>query len=150
MTGRYEISSESWAMIEAIVCAGAKSESEICGRLPITMVTAIVSPKARPKPSTVAPKVGGTPAASKPGSSPPPSISTRTVAGFGWEGDVPWQKWTQLYNKVVSRFSTKGLRLRVTVEVAPGGGVSEQELEDTRTALKELGLPSDLTLRGKP
>jgi hypothetical protein len=73
-------------------------------------------------------------------SPPPPPVSTRTVPGFSWEGDVPWQKWTQFYNKVVSRFSTKGAKLRVTVEVAPPGGVSEHEVQETRTALKELGL----------
>ncbi len=103
------------------------------------------SPSAAPPPPPVVSKVEG-----NPGSSPPPPVSTRTLLGFSWEGNVPWQKWTQLYNKVISRFSTKGLRLRVTFEVAPFGGVSEQEMEETRTALKELGLPSELTLRGKP
>ena len=43
------------AMMLAIVCAGAKRDAEICGRFPITIVTAIVSPKARPRPSTQAP-----------------------------------------------------------------------------------------------
>jgi hypothetical protein len=45
---------------------------------------------------------------------------------------------------VVSRFSTKGAKLRVTVEVAPPGGVSEHEVQETRTALKELGLDDQL------
>lgn len=106
-------------------------------------------PTVRP-PSPTDPRVGETPGPTTPRSSPPPSLSPRTVASFRWEGDVPWQKWTQLYNKVVSRFSMKGLKLRVIVEVAPSsGGVSEQELEETRTALKDLGLPSELTLREK-
>jgi len=80
-------------------------------------------------------------------SSPPPaSASTRSVPGFRWEGDVPWQKWTQLYNKVVSRFSNQGLKLRVIVDVAPAVGISEQAVQETRTAIKELGLTGDMTL----
>jgi hypothetical protein len=106
-------------------------------------------PASVPPQTPVAPR-GGDATGTKHGSSPPPSIAARTVAGFRWEGDVPWQKWTQLYNKVVSRFSTKGLKLRVIVEVLPVAGVSEQELEETKTALKELGLPSDLKLHEKP
>jgi hypothetical protein len=36
--------------------------------------------------------------------------------------------------------TTKSLRLTVAVEVAPEGGVSKQSVEETRTALRELGL----------
>jgi Protein of unknown function (DUF499) len=71
--------------------------------------------------------------------SPPPPSSTRSVAGFRWEGDVPWQKWNQVFSKVFSRFSQKGLKLRVIAEIAPPGGVSEQDVQETRNALKELG-----------
>jgi hypothetical protein len=74
-------------------------------------------------------------------------VSARSIAGFRWEGDVPWQKWSQFYSKVFSRFSQKGLKLRVVVEVAPTGGVSEQEVQETKTALKELGLADDLRKR---
>jgi len=78
---------------------------------------------------------------------PPPSVSGRTVNGFRWEGDVPWQKWTQFYNKVVSRFSMKGVKLHVVVEVTPSGGMSEQELQETRTALKELGIQGEVNVK---
>ena len=37
--------------------AGAKSEAEISGGLPMTIVTAIVSPRARPRPRMMAPKM---------------------------------------------------------------------------------------------
>jgi hypothetical protein len=83
----------------------------------------------------------------QPSSRPPPSA--RKVPSFRWEGPVPWQKWTQFYNKVVSRFSTKGLKVRVVVEVAPPNGVSEHDLEETRTALKELGLADTLQIGDK-
>ncbi|WP_437483908.1 DUF499 domain-containing protein [Sorangium sp. So ce1014] len=84
---------------------------------------------------------GGT----QPSSRPPPA---RSFSSFRWEGAVPWQKWTQFYNKVVSRFSTKGLKLRVVVEVAPPNGIAEQDLQETRTALKELGLADALHVEG--
>src|SRR5262245_27801080 len=45
----------SLASTAAIVYCGANSDSDTCGLLPITIVTAIVSPSARPKPSITAP-----------------------------------------------------------------------------------------------
>ena len=48
----------SWVFIAFgafIVCCGATSDHEACALLPITSVTAIVSPSARPKPSSTAP-----------------------------------------------------------------------------------------------
>ena len=45
----------SLAITAAIVYCGAYSDVVICGLLPITIVTAIVSPSARPKPSMTAP-----------------------------------------------------------------------------------------------
>jgi hypothetical protein len=93
-------------------------------------------PSSIPSPDPVA-KSRDTSTTSSP---PPPSVSARLIPGFRWEGDVPWQKWTQVFSKVLSRFSSKGLKLRVVVEVAPTGGISAQEVEEMRAALKELGL----------
>ena len=45
----------SFAITAAIVYCGAKTESDSLGVLPITIVTAMVSPSARPKPSMMAP-----------------------------------------------------------------------------------------------
>ena len=42
-------------MMLAMVLAGANSESDMSARFPITIVTAIVSPIARPRPSMIAP-----------------------------------------------------------------------------------------------
>lgn len=51
------------------------------------------------------------------------------------------------YTKVLSRFATtKSLRLMVTVDVSPDGGVSNQAGEETKTALRELGLKDDAIL----
>ena len=49
------------------------------------------------------------------------------------------------YTKVLSRFVTgKGLRLSVTVDASPDGGVSSQAVQETKAALRELGLNDDL------
>jgi hypothetical protein len=45
------------------------------------------------------------------------------------------------YSRVLSKFATGStLRVTVKVEIAPEGGVSEQKVEETRSALRELGL----------
>src|SRR6185436_177189 len=52
---RSAASVNSLAMTAAIVYCGANSDSDTFGLFPITIVTAIVSPSARPKPSMTAP-----------------------------------------------------------------------------------------------
>jgi hypothetical protein len=45
------------------------------------------------------------------------------------------------YTKVLSKFaSAPGLKLTLRVEVAPSEGVSHQKVDDTKVALRELGL----------
>jgi hypothetical protein len=69
-----------------------------------------------------------------------------TFASVAWTGEVPPQKWMNFYTKVLSKFATtKGLKLKLSVEVAPEGGISKQKLEETKAALRELGLSDDLT-----
>jgi hypothetical protein len=70
------------------------------------------------------------------------------VNGFQWTGEVSPQKWMNFYTKVLSRFATGGgLKLTVTVEVAPPGGTSMSKVEETRVALRELGLIEDMLIR---
>jgi hypothetical protein len=65
--------------------------------------------------------------------------------GMRWQGNVPPQKWMNFYTKVLSRFaSTPGLKLTVTFEVPPG--LTKAQIEETRTALRELGLDDNLEL----
>ena len=92
------------------------------------------------KPSTIPPPAAGPKGANMASSPPSGPVSVRSIRGFRWEGDVPWQKWSQFYSKVFSRFSQKGLKLRIIVDVAPPGGVSDQDVKETEMALKELGL----------
>jgi hypothetical protein len=102
------------------------------------------APKRASVPAPVAPKPKGGAVLGGESSPPPPPVSTRLVGGLRWQGDVPWQKWMQVYSKLLSRFSNKGLKLRVVVEVAPADGLAEQELQEAATALKELGLHGEI------
>ena len=62
-----------------------------------------------------------------------------------WSGDVPHQKWMNFYTKVLSKFAaTAGLKLTLRVEVAPTEGVSPQKVDETKIALRALGLKDTL------
>ena len=72
------------------------------------------------------------------------SISA-SIARLVWNGDVPHQKWMNFYTKVLSKFAaTAGLKLTLRVEVAPAEGVSPQKVDETKVALRELGLKDSL------
>jgi hypothetical protein len=78
------------------------------------------------------------------GSEPAVAVATQPKS-LRWTGEIPPQKWMNFYTKVLSRFATgKGLRLSVTVDVSPEGGVSAQTVQETKTALRELGLNDEL------
>jgi len=72
------------------------------------------------------------------------------ISGFIWTGEVSPQKWMNFYTKVLSKFATgSGLRLTVTVDVAPPGGLVPTKLEETRNALRELGLDETVKIKGQ-
>ncbi len=49
------------------------------------------------------------------------------------------------YTRVVSKFAAeKDLKLKITIEVSPESGISMQKIEETKVALRELGLNDDL------
>jgi hypothetical protein len=71
----------------------------------------------------------------------------QTVSGFCWSGDITPQKWMNFYTKVLARFATSGgLRLTLSVEVAPTGGVLRQHVQETRLALRELGMDEEIAI----
>jgi hypothetical protein len=75
---------------------------------------------------------------------PPPTASSAN-SGLTWTGEIPAQKWMNFYTKVLSKFATaRGLKLTVKIEVVPEGGVSKQKLDETKSALRELGLNDDV------
>jgi hypothetical protein len=81
---------------------------------------------------------------------PPPAIPgqplpPKSVARLVWTGDVPPQKWMNFYTKVLSKFAvTAGLKPTLRVEVAPSEGISPQNVDETKIALRELGLKDSL------
>ena len=61
---------------------------------------------------------------------------------------MPPQKWMNFYTKVLSKFAaSQGLKLTVSIEVSHEGGISSQRIDETRIALQELGLNSNLEAR---
>ena len=58
--------------------------------------------------------------------------------------DVPPQKWMNFYTKVLAKYATQpGVKIGLSVEIAPQGGVSTQNLDEIKGALRELGLQDD-------
>lgn len=59
-----------------------------------------------------------------------------------WEGDIPHQKWTQFYNRILSKFAVrKGLKLAVAVDISDA---TKEEVEEMKMALRELGLEDNV------
>lgn len=66
-----------------------------------------------------------------------------------WTGEVPPQKWMNFYTKVIAKFATAGdLKLTVSFEVTPEGGLPSRWVEETKTTLRELGLDDDIEAGG--
>jgi hypothetical protein len=77
---------------------------------------------------------------------PPPSPTLpMEIKGLRWSGEVPAQKWMNFYTKVLAKYATTGsLRLKVTFEISPDGGLMPQRIEETKASLRELGLDDDV------
>jgi len=70
-----------------------------------------------------------------------PAATTGVLAGIRWIGVVPARKWTNFNARVLSRFANgSGMKVTVTVDVAPAGGVPKSKIDEMRVALRELGL----------
>jgi len=69
---------------------------------------------------------------------PPPPQGEKTLR---WSGEIPTQKWMNFYTKVLTKLVTAGgLKVSVSIESKPEGGVSERQVEDVKTSLRGLGL----------
>lgn len=83
------------------------------------------------------------PTTSDSGSYPRPGLAK--LPRLAWSGEVPAQRWMNFYTRVLSRFATTpGLTLRVSIEFAPKDGVSPQSIDETKNALRELGLSDEV------
>jgi hypothetical protein len=97
---------------------------------------------AAPAPSPTAPETGSSASVQTAlPIEPPPASSPTSASGLTWTGEIPSQKWMNFYTKVLAKFaSARGLKLTVKVEATPEGGVSQQKIDETKSALRELGL----------
>ena len=59
------------------------------------------------------------------------------------------QKWMNFYTKVLAKYATdNSLTLRVTFDANPDAGISKERADETKSALRELGLDVD-SFRGE-
>lgn len=90
---------------------------------------------------------GGTPGGTT--TSPQVGGTSDIVRGILWTGEIAPQKWMNFYTKVLARFAAaKGLRLTLTIDVHPDDGVSRAKIEETKVALRELGMSENVELDG--
>ena len=97
--------------------------------------------------SAVTPQPGDESSETGSGTKPTPDDETtpEVVPGLRWIGEITPQKWMNFYTKVLARFATaQGLRLTLTVEVQPEGGITKAKVQETRVALRELGMAENV------
>ncbi|NIM06025.1 MAG: DUF499 domain-containing protein [Armatimonadetes bacterium] len=78
-----------------------------------------------------------------------PTAQSEEIRGLRWSGEVTPQKWMNFYTKVLSRYATSGkLRLTITFEAMPEGGLQPHSVSETKAALRELGLDDSVETTG--
>ena len=71
----------------------------------------------------------------------------KTPRGLKWKGEITPQKWMNFYTRVLSKLaSDRQLKLTLKVEFSVEREVSQQKTEETKVALQELCLDSDLEM----
>ncbi|HNZ11158.1 MAG TPA: DUF499 domain-containing protein [Smithellaceae bacterium] len=64
---------------------------------------------------------------------------------ISWSGEIPPQKWMNFYTKVLSKYAVGNeMKITLTIEVKQAAGISSQKIEETKTALRELGMGDDV------
>jgi hypothetical protein len=125
-TGKIEWKASGGTITDDGVYTGGSDE----GNFLVTAVAGAVSGSAM---VTIPPK----------GKIPPPPPPARGV--LRWTGEVPPQKWMNFYTSVLSKFAAgKGLKLQVSFQVDSEQAVSTQKIEETKAALQEIGLNTDV------
>jgi len=133
MTGDIELSEEMFLIKKDVAEEYLKAKAQ-----PSATVT-------KPDEIKEKPETAGTDAKRGTGSEKPGKPEQLTFTGLSWTGEIPPQKWMNFYTKVLSKFAaSQGMKLKLSVEVKPEGGVSKQKMEETKAALRELGLNEEL------
>ena len=87
------------------------------------------------------PSTGDDPDTHSTSKTPPTKVSLNKLS---WSGDVDPHKWMNFYTKVLSKYANeKNLTLKISFDVAPEAGISNERFEETKNALRELGLDHD-------
>lgn len=90
------------------------------------------------------PSTPAQPPATSPAPEPSPTGQTDFFTKLSWSGEVPAQKWMNFYTKVLSKHaSDRNLKLRVSFEASPSDGISPEKIQETKAALRELGLDTE-------
>jgi hypothetical protein len=72
-----------------------------------------------------------------------PESAPKTIR---WRGTIPPQKWMNFYTKVLSKFvSSPGLTLQVGFEVPVDSASGKTNVDEVKSALRDLGLNEDAT-----
>lgn len=80
---------------------------------------------------------------SKPTVTVPPEPSGKTT--ISWSGQIDTKKWNVFYTKILAKFaSNPSLKITVKFDVDNESADSEQKKEETKTALREMGLDENL------
>lgn len=70
-----------------------------------------------------------------------PPIPPKGPHKLTWAGEIAPQKWTNFYMKVLTKLVTDGdLKIRVNVDATLKENVADQQVEETKAALRGLGL----------
>ena len=78
----------------------------------------------------------------------PPAPESVKPAKLTWSGEIPAQKWMNFYTKVLTRFVKNGnLKVNVSFDATGDTGLSDQQIEETKAALRELGLDDNIEMR---
>jgi hypothetical protein len=65
----------------------------------------------------------------------------RTIKKLSWTGEITWNLWMNFYTKILTKHARGSqLKLTVSIEVTPADGVTPEQTEEMRVALRELGL----------
>ncbi|MCX6235105.1 MAG: hypothetical protein NT175_10365 [Bacteroidetes bacterium] len=73
---------------------------------------------------------------------PPSSVGNTKIS---WSGQIDTKKWNVFYTRVLAKFSSNpNLKITVKFEVEEEGFSGEQKKEETKTALREMGLDENI------
>lgn len=75
----------------------------------------------------------------------PVAVTRSSKSKISWSGPVDTKKWNVFYTKVLAKFgSNASLKVTVKFEVEEDASNADQKKEETKTALREMGLDENL------